>query len=454
MLAGNRGFFGASKKAISAKARARITGIKQTFDPLNIASALVGRSRLGTTLLGKLLGRSAEDITYFAGDRGMSARPIRKFRYKNPLITSISSSDVTPTKRNDGLANIFAKIYNTMVLNRIMQKKQKEIENNFKEELADEDERRHKELIEAIRGRSLVPIVSKDDDKEKDSIFDSIFKQLAELYDFAKRIGKLALKAAIRTGISVAKSAGTLGKKFLNFIGKGSLLRGAGIVGAAIALTDLGLTILEERKIYEAARDGDVKKLRELVADKVTGGDGVEIEEETKEIDQRVVRYLQTARIRSAKPYFILKEIEKTGVIPGSENQTPSEELKKLAEPKMIPDEYGRPLKLPEDDEIKKISAVDTSDSSSTSKTSPMPVASAFPMPVASALPAAVSQNADLQLTEKSGGTMSSPVSVSTNNIVALPKRNDSGIPPVLASVRDDELESPLIDNLRRVAYS
>jgi hypothetical protein len=188
MLASGDGLLKSSRKAISAKTKAKLKGVQQTFDPLNIASALVGRSRLGTTLIGKMFGRSAEDITYFAGDRGTKAKPIRKFRYKNPLITSISSGDVSPTRRNDSLANIFGKIYNILKKEKEEDVRQKEIEEDFKKEKEDEDERRHKELIKAIKIMKQGTKVSDKRDDEDGSIFGKFLKIAKGVFNFVGKI--------------------------------------------------------------------------------------------------------------------------------------------------------------------------------------------------------------------------------------------------------------------------
>ena len=60
------GYGSAIAKTISLKTKAKITGIKQKFDPLNIAKSLTGGSRLAPALLGRLLGRSERDMRYFA----------------------------------------------------------------------------------------------------------------------------------------------------------------------------------------------------------------------------------------------------------------------------------------------------------------------------------------------------------------------------------------------------
>jgi hypothetical protein len=66
------GYGSAIGKAISLKTKAKITGFKQKFDPLNIAKILTGGSRLGPAIVGKMLGRSRKDVEFFAG----RARPV------------------------------------------------------------------------------------------------------------------------------------------------------------------------------------------------------------------------------------------------------------------------------------------------------------------------------------------------------------------------------------------
>jgi len=236
-LSSGKGLIKSSAKAISTKTKAGFKGIQQTLDPLNIASAMMGRSRLGTTVAGKMFGRSAEDIDYFSGDRGRSARPIKKYRYKNPLVSSVGSGDTQPAKRNDGVANIFGKIYNTMMKNREEEKKRKEIENNFKEERLEEDKRRHKELIDAIsKGRGLK--IQKDDgggifgilkglfDKILEfvapvvSFFKAFLKPLEWLFEFFVKIGKGALKILTSIFSGAKALVMFLGEELMAFVKK------------------------------------------------------------------------------------------------------------------------------------------------------------------------------------------------------------------------------------------
>ena len=55
------------KKALSLKTQAKMTGIKQAFDPMNIAKKMTFGSNWAPAMLGKLTGRKAESIAHFTG---------------------------------------------------------------------------------------------------------------------------------------------------------------------------------------------------------------------------------------------------------------------------------------------------------------------------------------------------------------------------------------------------
>ena len=54
-------------ESISEKTKARMMGLKEKFDPLNIAKKLTGN--LGAAMLGRMTGRSKADMQYFTGIR-------------------------------------------------------------------------------------------------------------------------------------------------------------------------------------------------------------------------------------------------------------------------------------------------------------------------------------------------------------------------------------------------
>ena len=68
---GGQGVFGSVKEALKQKLnvkkrlQAKMVGIKEKFDPMNWAKMMFGRT--GAALYGRAMGRSEEDMQYFAG---------------------------------------------------------------------------------------------------------------------------------------------------------------------------------------------------------------------------------------------------------------------------------------------------------------------------------------------------------------------------------------------------
>jgi hypothetical protein len=129
------------RKTLSLKGKARMTGIKEKFDPLNIAKFLTGGSNLAPAILGKLFGRSKEDISRFSGsklkDVGGTATKIDALQSENQTL------------------DMLMKIYEFMRKSYEDKIEQRNKENAFAEENQMEKERRHKELIAAITGKPM-----------------------------------------------------------------------------------------------------------------------------------------------------------------------------------------------------------------------------------------------------------------------------------------------------------
>lgn len=68
-LSSGMGTGSAIRSSISDKTKATFTGIKQRFDPLNIARVVTGGSKFAPALLGSLTGRSKKDIGFFTGKK-------------------------------------------------------------------------------------------------------------------------------------------------------------------------------------------------------------------------------------------------------------------------------------------------------------------------------------------------------------------------------------------------
>ena len=138
---------GAIKGGISDRFKATLTGFKEKVDPLNIAKTLTLGSSFGPALLGKLLGRSKEDISYFTG---MSGKKKRK-KGLNPLIADKVTDNPDATVRaGDPFADALGKIYALFKATMERDKLQSEIQNDFKGDQRDL-KRKHRDVIKTIK---------------------------------------------------------------------------------------------------------------------------------------------------------------------------------------------------------------------------------------------------------------------------------------------------------------
>lgn len=180
------------KQTIGEKMKAQTTRIKEKFDPLNILSALTGRSKLGTALAGRLLGRNREEVEYQVSKGKKGASQVKEGK-ATKLKGEMGQTQVS--------SEIFEKIYKLMRDTREEDKRKKEIEKNFAEEQKLEDEERHKKLIAAIldsRGGTTT-VVSPEkktsllDDLMNNPVFkwiremgENLMKKFEELMEFMK----------------------------------------------------------------------------------------------------------------------------------------------------------------------------------------------------------------------------------------------------------------------------
>jgi len=143
------------KKAVSMKTKAKMTGLQEKFDPMNIAKFMTFGSNFAPALLGKLTGRKQSSIDYFSGvkrrDKG-TAEKLGK-------IEGGEGGDVL---------GILHSIEGLLHKTREEDKLKAEEDKNFEEERNIEKARRHKELIEAITGKPYKKEVPKTATKEEE----------------------------------------------------------------------------------------------------------------------------------------------------------------------------------------------------------------------------------------------------------------------------------------------
>ena len=130
---------------VRTRLKAKVTGIKEKFDLLNIAKFMTGGSNVAPALLGKIMGRSRADIRNFTGGRQSYED------FGAPTATKIgrdphAGGDMT------GMSDVLNKILELQQRTYDNTKEQRETKNNFQEERELEAKKRHDELIKAITG--------------------------------------------------------------------------------------------------------------------------------------------------------------------------------------------------------------------------------------------------------------------------------------------------------------
>jgi hypothetical protein len=138
LVAGD-GIVSSFAKTISERSKARSTGLKEKFDPLNIAKVLTGGSRLGPALLGKMTGASKERMSYFAGDP------------KKKKIEALASG-IKPESLEMATTSL-GNIYELLKKDKEEKKLQRELSYSKEEEQEFEEDRRNQELIKALTAR-------------------------------------------------------------------------------------------------------------------------------------------------------------------------------------------------------------------------------------------------------------------------------------------------------------
>jgi len=202
----------AISKTISLKARGRAMGLTQYFDPLNIARMMTFGSSIGPALLGHLTGRDPRDIQYFS----KRYKPIHERKKTGDRLSKMGGSDM-----DVGSNIVLSKIYKLMSNSYAKDIDRRELEKNREEEHEMEDERRHKELLEALGNKK--PTLIKLNQEKENGIFDSLSSftknfglKFLEMFAMMKGL-KLLFKNALVSGIG----------KVIKWMGKGiiSILR-------------------------------------------------------------------------------------------------------------------------------------------------------------------------------------------------------------------------------------
>jgi hypothetical protein len=121
------------KGALSDRMKAKAMGVKERYDPLNIAKKLTGGGSLAPALLGRMMGRSKEDIQYFAGKGTATA-------------LGHETGNI-----GGGSVDVLNRILSFLQKSHEVDVRTMEVKKNFQEEAMNEDDRRHKEFLNALK---------------------------------------------------------------------------------------------------------------------------------------------------------------------------------------------------------------------------------------------------------------------------------------------------------------
>lgn len=125
------------KAAISKKTKAKIVGLKEKFDPLNIAKTLTGGSNWAPALLGKLFKIDKKRVDYFSG-------------VKSKNTASLESSESLDSPE---AVECLGYIYKSLKQSAEDKKVADEQKRNRLEQEDAEEETRNQEIIKALTGR-------------------------------------------------------------------------------------------------------------------------------------------------------------------------------------------------------------------------------------------------------------------------------------------------------------
>ena len=246
---------------VSRYLKAKATGLKEKFDPLNISRKLLGKTLTG--ILGNAFGRSKEDINYFTGGRygNFYARkrgslvPLGgQHDTSEALHTTVSEGQRRRLKSGDSVSDVLSKLYNVMKKNYEKEELRRELEIDFKFKEQKKKDKWHEELIEAITGQKRV---KKEKKAEKKS--GGFLSGLGDMLKQVKQMISVAIDGLKEMLAPVFEFISAVGKNLLGNIGR--------LLSNPLVLALLGTAAAGTLAVYLSAKLSE--KLTQLVDEKV-----------------------------------------------------------------------------------------------------------------------------------------------------------------------------------------
>ena len=148
-LVGGESFGTSISKSLSEGTKARMTGLREKINPMNIAKFMTGGSSLAAAMMGRMTGASKEDMRYFTGKQTKMD----------------TASRIKPTVQDEGFLDLLNEIYLLLEDSRKSSLKEFPTEEEiFEKEKKARD--RHKELLDALKYKKPKETATKEKEEE------------------------------------------------------------------------------------------------------------------------------------------------------------------------------------------------------------------------------------------------------------------------------------------------
>lgn len=296
LILGNGSVAGSIGRGISDTFNAKVTRIKEKFDPLNIARKLTGN--IGAAVIGRAGGRSREDIENFAGrpprNRNSRAQQYAKTgpdigELSKALYTKVSEGQIPKLQSGDSISNVLGKIYNLFLISNKADYDARENDKQNKKEEKELKEKQHKEILKALTGTGMAVPVKKEKKEEGNSFLGMIGDMIKSVIGNVKGMIASAIKQVtdMFSWITDFKWLTELGwlKSILGFRSLPLFLAGfAKLIVPLLIVGGIALTAWAAKKILDKLAQwhtGDPNAtIEKVVTDKVKGIFGIKTEKE------------------------------------------------------------------------------------------------------------------------------------------------------------------------------
>lgn len=141
---------------LSEKFKDGVSSLKDKFDPSNMGKVF-GGGDFGASIFGRILGKNKDGMKTLGKKKGkaeeVKTSPASGRKVGNidtAFYTTVAEGQKGKLRKNDGVADVAAKLTNFLIKSQEDKKLQSELSRNFELEQHEEDRRRHKQFVDAL----------------------------------------------------------------------------------------------------------------------------------------------------------------------------------------------------------------------------------------------------------------------------------------------------------------